>query len=70
MAQAGILARLQPDPEFTAEACLGALAALLRVLATDVGVLGLHAQSLNAACRAGLAGLSRIEGFSGSDRGR
>lgn len=42
--------------------------ALLRALAANAGALERQAQSLSATCRAGLAGLSRAEGFSGPDR--
>ncbi|WP_170067302.1 polysaccharide pyruvyl transferase family protein [Malikia spinosa] len=42
--------------------------ALLQALAADVGALQRQAQSLSAACRAGLASLGLAEGFSGPDR--
>ena len=43
-------------------------AALSQALAADAGALRRQAQSLDAACRAGLAGLNRTEGFSAPDR--
>ena len=46
----------------------GLAPALLRALAADAGALQCQAQSLSAACRAGLASLGRAEGFSGPHR--
>ena len=46
----------------------GLAEALLRALAADADALQRQAQSLSATCRAGLARLSRAEGFSGPDR--
>jgi len=43
--------------------------ALWQALAADPGALRRQAKSLDATCRAGLAGLSRTEGFSAPDQG-